>query len=85
MKKIAKVVSSCKDCPHFIKACSFSNNNNNKTDIAICGFESDGEDGNPINRENFLLLYVPQDTVSHYAFDIPKNCPLETYTNESST
>ena len=83
MKKIAKVISECKDCPHFVKACSFSNTNSNKTDIAICGFES--EDDTPIGKHHLLLLYVPQDSVSHHLIEIPENCPLETYKNESST
>jgi hypothetical protein len=71
MKKIAKVISKCEECPHFVKA--NSSTSGGKFDIAICGFEDD----NGVKYD--LLLYRPQGSVNDFTIGIPDNCPLETY------
>lgn len=75
MKKIAKVISECKDCPHFVKATTKPSLNSFQ--VAICGFQPEDED----RTEEFysLLLYVPEDSVHQYNIKIPDSCPLETY------
>ena len=70
MKKIANVIDNCTDCPHFVRA--QTNSSNNKTNVAICGFPTE-------NKEPFLLFYSEHDSITHYAINIPENCPLEDY------
>lgn len=73
MRKIENVIDSCKDCKHFR---SMVMENKSHFYAAICDYTPENEEE---KQPAPMLLNTSSDNSRHYRFDIPDNCPLETF------
>lgn len=72
MIKIAKTVTHCNECPHFVSM------ENIKTTryYGICDYRRDDDQVYP---EKTMIVFAENEPTNRFTIEIPEACPLENY------